>query len=72
MKHCDGNPDTAGEHGYECLSQSGENGNYEFYRDLLTRNCWDDKIRDYVGMDEELWRTFAMLMDIAKKRVSME
>ncbi len=72
MKHCDGNPDTAGEHGYECLSQSGENGNYIFYRDLLTRNCWDDKIRDYVGMDEELWRTFAMLMDIAKKRVAIE
>ena len=72
MKHCDGNPDTAGEHGYECLSQSGDNGNYVFYRDLLTRNCWDDKIRDYVGMDEELWRTYAMLMDIAKKRVVIE
>ena len=68
MKNCDGNPDTAGEHGYECLTTSGENGNYEFYRDLLNRNVWDDKIHDYVGMDTDLWHTYAMLMDIAKGR----
>ena len=69
MKDCDGNPDTAEAHGYERLTKIEENGFYEFYRDLLTRNVWDDKKNDYVGMDEELWRTLAMLMDIAKGRV---
>lgn len=71
MHDCDGNPDTAGEHGYECLTHFGANGNYEFYKDLLNRNVWDKEKQDYVGMGEDLWRTYAMLMDLAKGRTDL-
>ncbi len=72
MLDCDGNPDEAEDNGYECLTSFGANGFYEYYRDLLNGNVLHKKRGKNVGMDEKLWRTEALLMDIAKGRVETD
>ena len=68
MLDCDGNPDCAFDYGYECQTSFGMNGFYEYYKDLLNGRVADKKNLRFVGMNEKPWRTFAMLMDIAKDR----
>lgn len=68
MLDCDGNPDDAEKHGYECRTTFGANGFYEYYEDLLNREVWDDEKKTYVGMGEDLWRTSAWLKDESKGR----
>ena len=71
MSDCDGSPDDGEVHGYECLTDFGANGNYEYYKELLNRKVWDDKKQKNVGIGEELWRTYAMLKDAAKGRTEL-
>ncbi|WP_139297905.1 hypothetical protein [Oribacterium sp. KHPX15] len=68
MWDCDGNPDDAEVYGYECKTHFGANGFYEYYKDLLNRDVWSEEKKDYLGMGDELWRTYAMLMDFVKGR----
>lgn len=70
MMDCDGNPDEAQKHGYECMTSFGANGFYEYYRDLLNGRVWDENKQTYVGMNEDLWRTYAMLMDMARGKAN--
>lgn len=68
MLDCDGNPDDAEKHGYECRTTFGANGYYEYYEDLLNREVWSEEKKAYVGMGEDLWRTSAWLKDESKGR----